>query len=582
MEILISHMNLLTILVGLLITGGLYRQYRHTESRQLLNYIPNVWTSLGILGTFCCIVYALSPHGGKTINWNDINTLVKNIIPAFGTSIIGIIGAIATSVIAKIIFANEDKEEAEAYKRQYDGTPEQYIGAICQQIHETNKKLGVNPVSASEGLLEKIDLLLAVSKEQNATLIEETKAQHLLVEKMTTDFTENLKEFYSTTYKEEKLHMQELTEQYLSGINEIIKATHGTIKEKFETLFTVHADSLKKLMESEKAQLTLLSDNITASINESVDGVKLAISETGVTLAEEVKGIAINTKQQLQTLTEDNKQAVSVIVEDNQTAISSLSSEIERNIGNISSEFLLLISSLKTQFEELAKNLPTEIMSLKQQLLDIIKQITEEKYNALSEDNKKFVAQLLAKVEDYQENITILSHQSQTEWLNAINTELSKLLNRMDVNVTNNTAKLEDATKNIGDNLAGISDTLKTATKDYDLLAAQINTLVTALQKETDATEAYSNSVTTTNTQLSAIQNLISDVINKNLQLRQELAQWKRTHKHVKVNIETGMKECPNCYTENPNDASFCRRCATSFWQCEPIKIESTMKVAKE
>lgn len=194
-------MNLITFLVGLLITGGLYRQYRHTESRQLLNYIPNVWTSLGILGTFCCIVYALSPHGGKTINWNDINTLVKNIIPAFGTSIIGIIGAIATSVIAKIIFANEDKEEAEAYKRQYDGTPEQYIGAICQQIYETNKKLGVNPVSASEGLLEKIDLLLAVSKEQNVTLIKETKAQHLLVEKMTTDFTENLKEFYSTMYK---------------------------------------------------------------------------------------------------------------------------------------------------------------------------------------------------------------------------------------------------------------------------------------------------------------------------------------------------------------------------------------------
>lgn len=62
------------------------------------------------------------------------------------------------------------------------------------------------------------------------------------------------------------------------------------IKEKFETLFTVHATLLKNLWKAEKAQLTLLSDNITASINESVDGVKLAISETGVTLAEEVKG----------------------------------------------------------------------------------------------------------------------------------------------------------------------------------------------------------------------------------------------------------------------------------------------------
>ena len=112
---------------------------------------------------------------------------------------------------------------------------------------------------------------------------------------------------------------------------------------------------------------------------------------------------------------------------------------------------------------------------------------------------------------------------------------------------------------------------MKKATTNYTTINTQITTLVDALQKETNATEVYANSVSSTSTQLAAILKLLKDIANKNLQLRQELAQWKRTHKQVKVDIEKGTKECPNCKEENPIDASYCRKCATSFWKCEPV-----------
>ena len=41
--------------------------------------------------------------------------------------------------------------------------------------------------------------------------------------------------------------------------------------------------------------------------------------------------------------------------------------------------------------------------------------------------------------------------------------------------------------------------------------------------------------------------------------------------KKVKVNDKNNTKECPNCATENPIDANFCRKCNYGFWDCETI-----------
>ena len=106
-----DELNLIVTLTGLSITAVFFALYfTKLRSKQLLNYVPNVWTSLGILGTF-------SLDSSGTSSLSDVDTLVKNIIPAFTTSIIGIIGAVVCSVAIKIIYAYEEKEEDEFYRR---------------------------------------------------------------------------------------------------------------------------------------------------------------------------------------------------------------------------------------------------------------------------------------------------------------------------------------------------------------------------------------------------------------------------------------------------------------------------------
>lgn len=75
-----DELNLIVTLTGLSITAVFFALYfTKLRSKQLLNYVPNVWTSLGILGTFIAIVVSLDSSGTSSLS--DVDTLVKNIIP---------------------------------------------------------------------------------------------------------------------------------------------------------------------------------------------------------------------------------------------------------------------------------------------------------------------------------------------------------------------------------------------------------------------------------------------------------------------------------------------------------------------
>ncbi|MGN0051755.1 MAG: hypothetical protein ACI37N_11325 [Prevotella sp.] len=534
----------------------------------MLNYIPTVWTSLGILGTFVTIVYVL---GDGTMVWSDINEMVKRISPAFETSIIGIIGAILTSIIAKMIYAKEDKDDVANYQKTFPYSPEQYIGYLHREATSLNKKMDA-VTSYNNKILKQLADILVSSQKHHDALIEESRAQRSLAERMINDFTENLKDFYSTMYEEEKLHMQELTEQYLNGINQIITSTHGTIKSKFETLFTEHSNALKSLMEDESKQYAQLSKDIKEQICNDSQKIVESINETNKSQKDAIDTLIADNTSSLSKLSKDIQDGIADVSKGQVQLMQNITSDVCHSVEELVSEFKVLISGLKENFETIASNLPEDIRKAKEELLNTFTALTEKQYEELSNENKIFVNSLLKKVEEYNKDITMKANDSQAEWLNAVNAELQRLLGRVDDDVKTNSNILKDTTKEINDKLVTIVGTLGTSTKDYNQLIGQLNTLIAALQKETNATEAYANSISSTNTQLSAIQKLISDVINKNLQLRQELSQWKRIHKQVKVDVDKGVKECPNCHAENPIDANYCRKCTTSFWECTPNK----------
>ena len=541
------------LVIGSLLSIHLWRYSNEKKSRPLRNYIPTIWTSLGILGTFISIVITLR---GGNVDWTDIDQLVKSIVPAFETSIIGIIGAIFLSIRIKKNNAKEDFETDEQYKEKYVATPEELIGDINNQTKQ----------------------LLAVTQSQHKEAMEESRLQRSLAERLITEFTTNLKDFYDKLYQEEKQRAQEMVDHYLTGINQLIMSTHGTIKDKFETLFTEHSESLIKLMDSEDENFKEFTNDIITTLNTNSQEIINTIANIGSNEIDTLGTMTDTQKELLQTVVDDNKAGLAQIVTQNNSGISSVSQEATQNLTNIAKEFTALIGTLKISFGELTQSLPNSIEQIKQRLVKTIQELADEKFEVLTESHKEFISGLLQQVETFDQQISKQSAENQKDWSKAVNAHLTKMLNQVDEDVKNHVTVMQTTSQGLNSELLSIIDSLKESTTNYTSIVKQITTLVNALKNETNATEVFANSITSTGTQLTSIQELLTDIANKNLQLRQELAQWKRTHKQVKVDTQNGTKECPNCKAENPIDASFCRKCATSFWECEPIDDRKSNK----
>ena len=541
------------LVIGSLLSIHLWRYSNEKKSRPLRNYIPTIWTSLGILGTFISIVITLR---GGNVDWTDIDQLVKSIVPAFETSIIGIIGAIFLSIRIKKNNAKEDFETDEQYKEKYVATPEELIGDINNQTKQ----------------------LLAVTQSQHKEAMEESRLQRSLAERLITEFTTNLKDFYDKLYQEEKQRAQEMVDHYLTGINQLIMSTHGTIKDKFETLFTEHSESLIKLMNSEDEKFKKFTNDIITTLNTNSQEIINTIANIGSNEIDTLGTMTDTQKELLQTVVDDNKAGLAQIVTQNNSGISSVSQEAVQNLTNIAKEFTALIGTLKISFGELTQSLPNSIEQIKQRLVKTIQELADEKFEVLTESHKEFISGLLQQVETFDQQISKQSAENQKDWSKAVNAHLTKMLNQVDEDVKNHVTVMQTTSQGLNSELLSIIDSLKESTTNYTSIVKQITTLVNALKNETNATEVFANSITSTGTQLTSIQELLTDIANKNLQLRQELAQWKRTHKQVKVDTQNGTKECPNCKAENPIDASFCRKCATSFWECEPIDDRKSNK----
>ena len=64
--------------------------YYKNRSRQLLNSLQGLFTSLGLLGTFVAICNSLGDINQDSL---EIDTIIRNLVPAFTSSIAGLISA---------------------------------------------------------------------------------------------------------------------------------------------------------------------------------------------------------------------------------------------------------------------------------------------------------------------------------------------------------------------------------------------------------------------------------------------------------------------------------------------------------
>ena len=353
-ELIINWYNIAVVVIGLIVTLWANARYNKTKSRPLLNSLPGVFTSLGLLGTFISI--CLSLHGlgvntpeivdntGKTLaevqasgsQELDIMKIINKLIPAFTSSIVGLIGALIVSIWAKFKFS---KEDAEDNSKLNNNTPEYYIQQTASNTQE---------LPAQKRLLDNLLQLLRNQEEKNR------------------EYNDRLNENIS--------HQSEILREFIDGfvsrMDDIFQQMHGAIQRQVQTFG--------------EEQFSKTSEVLT-SITERLSAVSTEIIDT-------------------------QRQSVETMMSNTNTEIGTIAASVTAVVGQLSNEIQGALSSLGTQQSErlnsIISNYDTLADRLSQQNVDFADRVSarlKEDYEKVQQHNVQSLEQMVSLRDAYQE-----------------------------------------------------------------------------------------------------------------------------------------------------------------------------------
>lgn len=377
-----SILNISVLALGLISTlVFLVLYFTKLKSKQLLNYLPNVWTSLGILGTFIAIVYSLEDlQNSSSVNEINVVRLIEDIAPAFITSIIGICGAIISSIAIKIIYAIEEKKE--------------------DRIYADTVGSNISP----ELMLDRINR--SIEKLINVTTLQESNIKSFL-----DNYMLQLDAFYNKIFESNREQVQTLSDEYVHSVAQVLARANEEISKRIDALLLSHSESIQEYLKTEKAKL----DEVASDIKVFLKGVPESVDEMKVDMIDALRNAIIEKYNQL---LEGNDAFTNQLLERVRTFESELSSATSQNCSDTLSAaqseiqriITLLEDSLKSQtasIEKTSSSLSTDLGAL---VTSVNKSIGD--YESMVEQLDKFIPVLQEHIKHSENNISVAEQNS--------------------------------------------------------------------------------------------------------------------------------------------------------------------------
>lgn len=442
-ESIFNIYNFIVLFGGGIIAFILWYVYKKTHSRPLLNSIPSIFTSLGLFGTFMSIVFALGDikesdfsnakaetdteitvsqgmsaeeeidaengvkkAGSKTANTGTDNTIkiIRKLVPAFTSSILGLILALLATVACKIVFALEDEELDQKIEGK---TPEECLFGIMEQTSETAKILRSQE---NETKLYNEQLKSNIV-EQNQIL---QRFIDGFVEKMG-DIFDNMKS--SITTQVETIGNDQLTKA--EGVLTTISEQLGTVTTQ---LLDAQKDSVKELVEKTNTQLETMAQSVASQY----ELIQQNANDNVATMTALKEQYAQTNANMLQQATDMNKQAtddmrdslqgfVGDIKESVSNECKALHSAIESNVATLTKSYNFLkdrLAQITHDYEQAGLAFDNAVTNSHRQNESTEKAINKanESLALLGETNER-MGELLEAFNNRQDNVeTLISH----------------------------------------------------------------------------------------------------------------------------------------------------------------------------
>ena len=396
---------LLSIVIAFIFYKVIYKQ---TKSRQLLNSLPGLFTSLGLLGTFVAICNSLGNIHEDSL---EIDVIIRNLIPAFTSSIAGLISAFLATVVCKICYSYEDRKLDEKVDKK---TPEECLYKLTLLSEKTNDKL-----SAISSQLVEQDIK---NKEYNEKLNTTISQQSKILEQFINDFVKRMDDIFT------KMHGQ----------------IEQNIKDFGEEQFKKCADTLEALTHKMSSLSTGLLEEQKTNVQQMIDGTNAELQSVSNTVTEQINALCTQMSYALSTLRTSQDERLTAIVS-NYDALS-------ERLANQNSEFA----------EKMNAQMNAEYEKIQEQSANSLQQMVDLK-DAYTEVNQEML-----------QSSTAMNREVSAELRNSLSTFVSDLqktvtdeVNVLSTAIVTNVEALEKSYAYISDHVRNIKGNYESAAQAY-------------------------------------------------------------------------------------------------------------------
>lgn len=539
--------------LGLITTIVFFLSYRKNHSRTLLSYVPNVWTSLGILGTFISIVYALGKIKWGDIGLNDIGTLVNRIVPAFETSIIGITGAIITSIIIKFVYAKEDSDYEKLNKETIKNglTPEQTLYQILTSVKTTNSTLNGITKKITEGVLDEVNKVLS----EKLVQIADTHTAEL-----------------TRIFNQEKETLNGLSNEVITAIDSMTKSSINAL----QISQSEHVKKISEISDNVSSGMEALSRQITADVTSVKESTQEDITEYKDQINTAIQGLANKFTSSIEDIKTQTVTAIGTSMDAQSTAL----------VGRITDTTDTLIAKINDMQSEMV----TASISTHKSILDGVAAQTKDAVDAFNEGIGEQTTALNNVTKDYIQKIAALAKEF-GDSTKSTQTILNSLLDQMKTNAGNDVSTISAAMTAV---VQSSADTLKTGiesnittlsglttelSKTLTPLVGSIGTSYKDYAKTFKSAESILKKLEDAETRLTTILGTFtkdSAEVRKIYDTLMSISEDNRTLNYrlneLRIAYETSGKpmpeKCPHCGAEVSDPAArFCGKCGHSLYE---------------
>lgn len=461
--------------------------YHRNRSRQLLNSLPGLFTSLGLLGTFVAICNSLGDINEESL---EIDTIITQLVPAFTSSIAGLISAFFATAGCKIWYSFEDKKLDDIVKKK---TPEECLYSLTLLSENANDKLS----TISQQLIDQASKNEVYNERLNTTIGEQSKILEKFIEdfvkrmddiftKMHGQIEQNIKDFGEEQFKKCADTLETLTDkmsslstglleeqktnvqQMIAGTNSELQSVSTNVTEQITSLCTQMTSALANLRSSQDERLTSIVDNYNAlserlasqnsdfaeKMNAQMNAEYEKIQEQSANSLQQMVDLkdayAEVNQEMLQSSTSMNREVSAELRNSLSTFVSDLQKTVTDEVNVLSTAIVTNVEALEKSYAYISdhvRNIKGNYESAAQAYIDAVNtahRMNESQENMLStiNDSMKHVVltnervdEVIAVIEERQERIeNLISHINEIsttiEALQKLESQLNRIANK--------------------------------------------------------------------------------------------------------------------------------------------------------